>query len=146
MASPDLCSAAVRGRRTAICASDVRPSAVAALGAAARCPERRRWDFFSLLLFFLSSSFSFPFPIFSFFLLLSFPFFSFPPPAPPPFFSSIKTMAPSPLKSSLHHHLKQVTTPSFLLAGHLLSQNTKPYFPRGTLRWGGLKANKGVFW
>lgn len=100
-------------------------------GAVSRAATLR---FFSLLLFFLSSSFSFPFPVFSFFLLFSFPFFSFPLPPPPPFFSSIKTMAPSPLKPSLHHHLKQVTTPSFLLAGHLLSQNTKPYLPRGTLR------------
>ena len=86
------------------------------------------FTFLPLFFFFLYIFLSF----FSF-LYFHFPFFPSLPP-PPLFFSSIKTMAPSPLKPSLHHHLKQVTTPSFLLAGHLLSQNTKPYLPRGTLR------------
>lgn len=88
------------------------------------------FPFTFLPLFFFFFSFSYLFFLSFIFISL----FFLPSPPSPPFFSSIKTMAPSPLKPSLHHHLKQVTTPSFLLAGHLLSQNTKPYLPRGTLR------------
>lgn len=100
-------------------------------GAVSRAATLR---FFSLLLFFLSSSFFFTFSYLFFLSFIFISLFFLPSPPSPLFFSSIKTMAPSPLKPSLHHHLKQVTTPSFLLAGHLLSQNTKPYLPRGTLR------------
>lgn len=110
----------------------VRPMSALGRSGAGRCGAGSREATLIFFPFFFSSSLLLPFLfLFPFLSSLSFFYFHFPFFFPPPPFcflffyfffpSSIKTIAPSPLNSSLHHRLKQVTTSSFLLAGHLLS-------------------------